>query len=430
LSFVHNVCAGCDGFDATAVNKLNYDSSGYEYGGDFYLADGNYIVVDDMESYNDSNNYIWDTWRDGTNGGLWSFIELAIDPCGPIHGGNQSMDYAYDNREHGCRCPDYSEAVRWYNPALDWTTHGEKALVLWFHGSAGNGTTPMWVRLKSQNGYSATTFYGDNGEDPEDIKLEQWTEWNIRLSDFADGGVDLANVASISIGFGDWPHGEPDGTTGTVYFDDIRLYPARCLAKYSPPADFTGDCAVDWQDLEIIGREWLHTGGGYLPGAADSNLESVVPPEAWNPSPADGDINQAAVDCNMVLEWNEGNCLELGAGLGVNVLYFSTDCDLVESQPTIPDAGWNDQPAYIGSFIYRCDCRQSYDVGPLPLWTTYCWRVDQGCGDGTTVRGDVWTFTTGCVLDGDTNMDCLVNFLDYAALAEVWMDQTPPWPPE
>jgi hypothetical protein len=148
-----------------------------------------------------------------------------------------------------------------------------------------------------------------------------------------------------------------------------------------------------------------------------------IGPKAWNPGPEDGATHEAAVDCDMVLEWDEGNCLALGAGLGVNVLYFSTDCDLVETQPTLPDAGWNDQPAYIGSFINRCDCRQSYNVGTLPLWTTYCWRVDQGCGDGSSVKGDVWTFTTGCDQEGDTNADCLVNFLDYAAVASTWMGE-------
>ena len=149
----------------------------------------------------------------------------------------------------------------------------------------------------------------------------------------------------------------------------------------------------------------------------------VVGPKAWNPGPEDGAIHQAAADCNMVLEWGEGTCLALGTGNGLNIVYFSDDGDLVESQPTIPDSGWDDEPAYIGEFINRCDCRASWDVGTLPMWTKYYWRVDQGCGDATSVRGDVWSFTTGCDLTGDTNLDCIVNFLDYAAVASTWMGE-------
>ncbi|MHC4230162.1 MAG: hypothetical protein ACYSW0_22220, partial [Planctomycetota bacterium] len=49
-----------------------------------------------------------------------------------------------------------------------------------------------------------------------------WTEWVIDLAAFA--GVDLTNVGSIAIGFGTKDSPAADGGTGTMYFDDIRLY--------------------------------------------------------------------------------------------------------------------------------------------------------------------------------------------------------------
>jgi len=84
----------------------------------------------------------------------------------------------------------------------------------------------------------------------------RWIDWNIDLQDFAS--VNLANVESISIGFG--PRGSEIGTPGVegvVYFDDIALYPTRCVPKYAPAGDISDDCVVDFKDVEILGNNWL-----------------------------------------------------------------------------------------------------------------------------------------------------------------------------
>jgi hypothetical protein len=319
----------------------------------------------------------------------------------------------------------YSEITAGYDPPVDWASHGEKALVLWFRGLAGNGSTTMWVLLKSHMGYSAMSFYGDNGEDPQDITKEEWIEWNIKLSDFADAGLDLTDVASISIGFGDWS--VPEFNVGVVYFDDIRLYPARCMVKYSPAADFTGDCAVNWQDLEIVARQWLHTGGGYLQGApADPNLESDYEDcQAWGPDPPDGQSQVRSDLAEVVLSWQPGNCLGLK---GRHFIYFSSDESCVTNTPSPPTPGYDNPACYKG---YQYVGNTTYNVGMLPMWTTYYWRIDQGCADASVCRGEVWSFTTGCELAvSDLNIDCMVNFEDYMMLAGVWMNQTPPWPPD
>jgi hypothetical protein len=44
--------------------------------------------------------------------------------------------------------------------------------------------------------------------------------WNVDLQVFADQGVNLANVDSITLGLS-----SVTGGTGMMYFDDIRLYP-------------------------------------------------------------------------------------------------------------------------------------------------------------------------------------------------------------
>jgi hypothetical protein len=49
-------------------------------------------------------------------------------------------------------------------------------------------------------------------------------EWTIDLQAFADQGVDLANVDTIALGLGNKDNPQAGGS-GTMYFDDIRLYP-------------------------------------------------------------------------------------------------------------------------------------------------------------------------------------------------------------
>jgi hypothetical protein len=59
-----------------------------------------------------------------------------------------------------------------------------------------------------------------DNDNPDAATATKWTAWNIELQKFADQGVNLANVNSITLGLG-----SVTGGTGTMYFDDIRLYP-------------------------------------------------------------------------------------------------------------------------------------------------------------------------------------------------------------
>jgi len=57
-------------------------------------------------------------------------------------------------------------------------------------------------------------------DNPNATQIETWTAWNIDLQKFADQGVNLTNVNSITIGLS-----SVTGGKGTIYVDDIRLYP-------------------------------------------------------------------------------------------------------------------------------------------------------------------------------------------------------------
>ena len=100
-----------------------------------------------------------------------------------------SMPYSYDNNGK------YSEANMTLVYPRDWTEEGVGVLSLWFNGNASNDPEAMYVVL---NGIAVV-----NHDDPAATQAVEWTRWTIDLEQLASQGVDLTNVDSIGIGFGD-----------------------------------------------------------------------------------------------------------------------------------------------------------------------------------------------------------------------------------
>jgi len=119
------------------------------------------------------------------------------------------MAYRYDNNFK------YSEATMTLVSARNWTEEGVGVLSVWFRGNSDNAAERMYFAL---NG-SAVVYH----DDPSAAQIDTWTEWTIELQEFAAQGVNLANVNTISIGFGDKNNVQAGGS-GMVFFDDIRLY--------------------------------------------------------------------------------------------------------------------------------------------------------------------------------------------------------------
>ena len=121
-------------------------------------------------------------------------------------------------------------------------------------GLTSNQAAPMYVAVANNTGAPAVLYH----EDANATLVGDWTEWNIDLKDIADKGVDLTDVNSIAIGFGDRDNPVAGGA-GKMYFDDIRLYRPRYVPdKFTPlTADFTDDGVVDFADLQIMVGDWL-----------------------------------------------------------------------------------------------------------------------------------------------------------------------------
>jgi len=120
----------------------------------------------------------------------------------------------------------------------------------------------------------------EHGYDMNDIKEDIWHEWNIDLQDFNDAGVTLSNVSKVYLGFGGPRVGQAAEGAGweytigdTVYFDDFRLYPPRCMPSItgldvlSSLGDIGGgaeraqDCNTNYLDLEIMAEDWSSIDG-------------------------------------------------------------------------------------------------------------------------------------------------------------------------
>ena len=181
----------------------------------------NFLIIDDIESYNDINegepgsNRIYLAWIDGydnpgINGSVVGndpppFAEQAI-----VHGGLQSMPMAYNN------AVGKSEATLTLTSNRDWTVKGVDTLVIWYRGDSANAAETMYVVLNGSAGVE--------NDNPDAAQAAGWTEWNIPLQAFTDQGVNLANVTSITLGLGNRSNPVAGGS-GMMYFDDIRLYP-------------------------------------------------------------------------------------------------------------------------------------------------------------------------------------------------------------
>jgi len=183
----------------------------------FTVAD--FIGIDDFESYNDidegteGSNRIYNAWVDGftdpTNGSTVGHLDPPFYEETIVNSGNKSMPFTYDN------AVGKSEATLTLTYPRDWTESGVGTLVIWYIGDPANAPEKMYVVL---NGTA-----GVDNDNPDAALAAEWTEWRIELQVFADQGINLTNINTITIGFGNRTNPVAGGS-GMVFIDDISLY--------------------------------------------------------------------------------------------------------------------------------------------------------------------------------------------------------------
>ncbi len=222
----------------------------------------NYLMVDDFESYV-SQTDLWNVWDDYwvNSTGAEVFVETDANF---VRSGTTSMKYLYDSAyvsKGACLGSIAETDTTSLGISSDWSASGIEALVLYFNGEAGNSATAgdqMWLQLEDTSSNSGTVMYDGDTNDLA-VYTYTWTEWNIDLSDANFSGVSMANIDKIHIGFGGPTAGGncKTGGSGNLYFDDIGLYPSRCVPAYGPSMDLNGDCIVNWDELELVINDWL-----------------------------------------------------------------------------------------------------------------------------------------------------------------------------
>jgi hypothetical protein len=239
-----------------------------------------------------------------------------------------------------------------------------------------------------------------------------WDNNSTQNREIVDLGISTVGYSCVQAG---WP-GE-----GNTDADPCFVVPGRWEAN---EVWVSGDCHIR------LGSPCVNAGDpDYVPETAETDVEGgsriaggridigayevrANHNKAWNPAPADGAEGIWSLYADVILTWLGGD--EIGRR-GRHFVYFGTNASAVANAD-------QDSDEFKGINLVG---EEQYNAGRFELWKTLYWRVDEGLDpSGEVVKGDLWRFTTGCVLiDGDANLDCVVDFKDFSAAADTWLQK-------
>jgi len=177
-----------------------------------------HLTLDDFESYD--GNPLPGVWT--ASGSATPGIETS-----EIHGGSQAMSVGYDDTS--------SAVIARGITGENWTKNGIEALYIWC--KAGSDVAQLSVKLNN------------SGSEQVVSDLGRTSDWQRLLLDLSLFDIDLSSVSNIAIEIT-----AVTGGAGTVYIDDITMYP--CIAG-GLAADFNDDCVVDFKDFAVFADSWL-----------------------------------------------------------------------------------------------------------------------------------------------------------------------------
>ncbi len=244
-------------YDTLYYWRIDIHQNGQEYPGPVWSFRTQripeYQLIEDFHSYID-NESLMTTWDDGSSNGSNSQIQLSIY-------GSIRLDY--DNQS----APYRSETTCQFESPRDWLHTPMKAVSLLMLGHPNNDNEPIYITLEDLSQTVTVNVFDIS------VNRDEWQTCELPLASFTQAGLDLAHVTAMAVGIGT---GQSPGGTGQVYFDDITLYPRRCLAQHRVAVDLNQDCQIDMLDLEMLISDWL---------LADYQVQSMAPSssglQAW-----------------------------------------------------------------------------------------------------------------------------------------------------
>ena len=210
-----------------------------------------------LAGYVPTNN-IGDTWSGRAS------ATPALEYLTPAHEGSQSMRVDYTGSGAVTRLEPFGDGAHPHGDNGDFSLGQAQAMTVWFRGHPENAPGAMFAQLTTvvPSGHTQRVVYDG---DPEDLLNPNWQEWNITLlglstgkpfdPELPDEGLPITKIKDVGVGI-------IAAGSGALYFDDLRLYPTRCVPKYGPAYDLTDDCVVDREDMGVIAKAWLAEEGG------------------------------------------------------------------------------------------------------------------------------------------------------------------------
>jgi len=341
------------------------------------------VIVDDFESYNDLNpedpesNRIFNAWIDGyevpTNGSLVGHESAPFCEQTIVYSGKQSMPFFYSNTDGAAS----SEAELTLTPAQNWTEAQIKTLAIHFHGAEGN-TGQLYVKI---NG-TKVPYDGQTSN----LALTGWQAWNI---DLASSGASLQSVTKLAIGV------EGNGASGTLYVDDIRLYPyeRQFITPVAPnDAGLIGHWTFDGNTQDTSGRGNHGTSGvtpaAFVAGKVGSNAMDFRGADYVAINGVVDDIKSTNITISIWIKTTQSNEGELVAAndsasahpfmLGIqNGNPYVNDGSDTEFAPPVNDDQWhmltyvrNGSKGYVyADGALRGTCPAGFSLGLVTRWS-------------------------------------------------------------
>lgn len=150
---------------------------------------------------------------------------------------------------------------------MDFSRYGIRALAFDF-ASDLNHTFVQDIYIELSDGTTSTRVTID---DPVIVRNRAWGLVDIDLARFT--GVDLSRIKSLTMGVNVASNLDQ---TVSVYFDQLRLLPQRCVPERSLASDLNGDCVIDGADLAILLDRWLE-------GTVQVTAAEPPDPNTWFP---------------------------------------------------------------------------------------------------------------------------------------------------
>jgi hypothetical protein len=259
-----------------------------------------------------------------------------------------------------------------FHPAGGFSISARVKLTGW-GGSWGNaicgtrGESGLGWQLRRHSGNQNLTFTvrGTPGaDDPQGTIVPPLNEWiNVAAVFDPDGGnrtVYINGILDVQI-----------ADSGAVAASDHHLFiGSRASGGNSPEGEFNGE--IDY--VHIYNRALTQE------EVREMHADLTLP---WNPSPANGAINQVAA---TTLSWNAGE------GAILQDVYIGTDAAAVAAADTTDTTG-----------IYKGRQPETTFEPDLASGKTYYWRIDQMSGTGI-VTGPVWSFSVATMVPAAANL--------------------------